>query len=64
MDVYADWHDACDAVAKQQAEDEGEMYRPGRPMKTAVQRDEEDGMDGHDDFIVDDDQDAEGEYDE
>ena len=66
MDVYADWHDACDAVAKES--------NTGRPVGRSAQRGgaarapaiaEADGEEGlGDDFIVNDEQDAEGEYDD
>lgn len=71
VDVYADWHDACDAVAKETNND-----RPiGGGGRMAMQRGggaarapaiaEADGEDGlGDDFIVNDEQDAEGEYDD
>ncbi|KAF2659004.1 Elf1-domain-containing protein [Lophiostoma macrostomum CBS 122681] len=63
VDVYADWIDACDAVAKE-ASGGGATGRSshrsgGMPKAPAV----DDGAGGlGDDFIVDDEQDAEGEY--
>lgn len=54
MDVYADWVDACDAVAKDAAggaATERSVNRTGTLPKSA-----------EDDFVVQDDVDAEGEY--
>jgi len=76
VDVYADWIDACDAVAKESAATAGpkEPYQGSGPARragaaTAGGDDEEeeggpDGYDGGDGFVVDDEMDAEGEYDE
>jgi transcription elongation factor Elf1 len=62
VDVYADWIDACDAVAKEAAKGNAETtrsaHRMGR-MPTAANTDEDDGDGG---FIEHDDLDAEGEY--
>lgn len=62
VDVYADWIDACDAVAKQAAKGNADMsrstHRMGR-MPTAHNHDDDDGDGG---FIEHDDADAEGEY--
>lgn len=54
VDVYADWVDACDAVAKEAASGavtERSVNRSGALPRTAEE-----------DFIVQDDLDAEGEY--
>ncbi|KAF2490232.1 Elf1-domain-containing protein [Lophium mytilinum] len=79
VDVYADWIDACDAVAKESAADTGpkETYRGSGPARRASgvaaggngDDEEDDGgendkYDGGDGFVVDDEMDAEGEYDE
>ncbi|EUC47222.1 hypothetical protein COCMIDRAFT_90675, partial [Bipolaris oryzae ATCC 44560] len=62
VDVYADWIDACDAVAKQAAKGNAEVsrssHRMGR-MPTAHNQEDDDGDGG---FIEHDDADAEGEY--
>lgn len=55
MDVYADWIDACDAVAKEEAA-ERPASRPAAGQ-SRVQRE-------MDDFLDNDEVDAEGEYDE
>lgn len=66
MDVYADWIDACDAVAKEDEEARAKGARggghrdleaPGRGAGAAAQV-EDDG----DGFIVDDEMDGEAEY--
>ena len=57
VDVYADWMDACDAVAKDAsrgAATERSANRTGGMPKAAADVDEG--------FIVDDERDAEGEY--
>lgn len=60
--MYADWIDACDEVAKQTA---AASYS-SRPRPSAAAggrgggRDEEEGL--GDDFVVDDELDAEGEF--
>jgi hypothetical protein len=64
VDVYADWIDACDAVQKDGGDGSGrlgvgsqrEIDHAGRGGATA-----EEGY-GGDDFVVEDDVDAEGEY--
>jgi transcription elongation factor Elf1 len=55
VDVYADWVDACDAVAKEAAvggATERSVNRSGALPRTAEE-----------DFVVQDDLDAEGDYD-
>ncbi|KAG9195963.1 hypothetical protein G6011_01084 [Alternaria panax] len=62
VDVYADWIDACDAVAKEAAKGSVDTARStnrmGR-MPTAHNQEEDDGDGG---FIEHDEPDAEGEY--
>jgi len=62
VDVYADWIDACDAVAKEAAKGSVETARStnrmGR-MPTAHNQKDDDGDGG---FIEHDEPDAEGEY--
>ncbi|RII10061.1 hypothetical protein CUC08_Gglean006051 [Alternaria sp. MG1] len=62
VDVYADWIDACDAVAKQAAKGNVDTARStnrmGR-MPTAHNQEDDDGDGG---FIEHDEPDAEGEY--
>ncbi|KAF2184685.1 Elf1-domain-containing protein [Zopfia rhizophila CBS 207.26] len=62
VDVYADWIDACDAVAKEAAggATEKSSYRPGAASRPAAAAAGDESL--GDDFIVDDEQDAEGEY--
>ncbi|KAF2795287.1 Elf1-domain-containing protein [Melanomma pulvis-pyrius CBS 109.77] len=62
VDVYADWIDACDAVAKEAAgtATERPAHRGGAPSRPATAA----AGGGGDDFIVDDDLDAEGDYDD
>lgn len=64
MDVYADWIDACDAVAKDSAEASGprDTYRGSGPASRTAVGGAGGGNSGGDDFIVEDDLDAEGEY--
>jgi len=65
VDVYADWIDACDAVAQEHADAGSKGVRggyrdldaPGRAGATAVAENEAD-----DGFVVDDEMDGEGEY--
>jgi transcription elongation factor Elf1 len=79
VDVYADWIDACDVVAKESAAASGPKvaYQGSGPARRAAQtaggdeaegeEEEEEGGDGYnggDGFVVDDEMDAEGEYDE
>ncbi|KAE8850730.1 hypothetical protein PTNB85_01146 [Pyrenophora teres f. teres] len=62
VDVYADWIDACDAVAKEAAKGNAEMSRSSNRMgrmPTAHNQDDDDGDGG---FIEHDEADAEGEY--
>lgn len=61
VDVYADWIDACDAVAKEAAgaATERPAHRGGAPSRPAAA-----AGGGGDDFIVDDELDAEGDYDD
>lgn len=57
--MYADWIDACDAVAKEAAAGratERSTYRTGALPKPSNDNDDDDG------FIEQDDLDAEGEY--
>jgi len=64
VDVYADWIDACDAVAKDSAEASGpkDTYRGSGPASRTAVGGVGGGNSGGDDFIVEDDLDAEGEY--
>jgi transcription elongation factor Elf1 len=55
VDVYADWVDACDAVAKEAA--------VGATTERSVNRTGALPRPAEDDFVVQDDLDAEGEYD-
>ena len=59
VDVYADWVDACDAVAKDAAASntalQKSINRTGGMPRAA---------DNEDDFVVQDEVDAEGDYDE
>lgn len=65
VDVYADWHDACDAVAKEKNPGGGISRSANRGQVRAAAIADADGEDGMgDDFIVNDEQDAEGEYDD
>lgn len=64
VDVYADWVDACDAVAKENATEAEknstsyrEIDRSARPSGAGVTSQGE-----GDDFIVDDEMDGEGEF--
>ncbi|KAF2474361.1 Elf1-domain-containing protein [Lindgomyces ingoldianus] len=62
VDVYADWIDACDAVAKEASGGATgkSLNRAGAlPRRNAAA---EEGEGQGDDFIVDDELDAEGEY--
>lgn len=54
VDVYADWVDACDAVAKEAA--------AGAAIERSVNRTGALPKSAEEDFIVQDDLDAEGEY--
>jgi transcription elongation factor Elf1 len=63
VDVYSDWVDACDAVAKEDVEDRGGEYAPShspaaRRPSGGRARDEEDDEDD----IIDDDEDGGGGY--
>lgn len=66
MDVYSDWVDACDAVAKDAADstakNKRDAYRdPNVPSSGQAERDE--GATAEDDGFIDDDElDAEGDY--
>ncbi|KAF2742237.1 Elf1-domain-containing protein [Sporormia fimetaria CBS 119925] len=62
VDVYADWIDACDAVAKEQEQATAARRPSGKPRAppSASQAAHDDGL--GDDFIVDDELDAEGEF--
>ena len=62
VDVYADWIDACDAVAKQAAKGDAETTRSANRMgrMPTAQDAEEDDDDRR--FVEQDDVDAEGEY--
>jgi transcription elongation factor Elf1 len=74
VDVYADWVDACDEVAKRAAVDGGGgdiggggSYRgTGAPARRQVAGDDEDDEEGDpaemDGFIENDEMDAEAEY--
>ncbi|KAL5433678.1 hypothetical protein PMIN07_012414 [Paraphaeosphaeria minitans] len=58
VDVYSDWVDACDAVAKEAAAANTSISRPvNRGGRSRVEEETED-------FVVQDDADAEGEYDD
>jgi len=59
VDVYSDWVDACDAVAKEDVEDRSGEFAPSRAPASGRQnggraRDEEDDEDD----IIDDDEDG------
>lgn len=58
VDVYADWIDACDAVAKEQGPTERSSHRMGGPPKAAAAGGDDD-LDG---FVENDELDAEGEF--
>jgi hypothetical protein len=64
--VYADWIDACDAVAKEAAAGKAQTARSSNRMgRVETQReDEDDDQPDADDlgFVEQDDLDAEGEY--
>ena len=62
--MYADWHDACDAVAKESNTGKPAGRSMGRAARVpaVAEADGEEGL--GDDFIVNDEQDAEGEYDD
>jgi transcription elongation factor Elf1 len=66
VDVYADWIDACDAVAKEAAAGKATMARSNNRMgrvEIAREEDEDDVADADDlRFVEQDDLDAEGEY--
>jgi transcription elongation factor Elf1 len=55
VDVYADWVDACDAVAKQAAAGQAATSRSADRTGARARPEQ-------DDFVVQDDLDAEGEY--
>lgn len=63
VDVYSDWVDACDAVAKEDVEERGGDYAPSRPAAGRPiggrARDEDEDLD---DLIDDDDEDGGGGY--
>ncbi|GAB7347971.1 hypothetical protein MBLNU459_g5474t1 [Dothideomycetes sp. NU459] len=64
VDVYSDWVDACDAVAKDAADSTAksnrDLYRdPNVPSRSQAERD--DGATAEDDGFIDDD-DAEADY--
>ncbi|KAK3066262.1 hypothetical protein LTS18_001865 [Coniosporium uncinatum] len=63
VDVYADWIDACDSVAKEAAGDHtsGAGVERARPQVAGGRRDEEE--EEPDDFVVND-EDGEGEFEE
>jgi transcription elongation factor Elf1 len=62
VDVYADWIDACDAVAKEAGPTQS-GGRTGAPPRQAVTAGGgSDGGEGMDDFIENDELDAEGEF--
>ncbi|KAF2106801.1 transcription elongation factor Elf1 like-domain-containing protein [Lophiotrema nucula] len=60
VDVYADWIDACDAVAKTEATEKSASRVGALPRPTAAAAGGGEGL--GDDFIVEDELDAEGEY--
>jgi transcription elongation factor Elf1 len=62
VDVYSDWVDACDAVAKQAEEDGGHGgdYAPSRPSARANAGRARDREDDDDDIIDDRDDDGYG----
>ncbi|KAF2715276.1 Elf1-domain-containing protein [Pleomassaria siparia CBS 279.74] len=65
VDVYADWIDACDAVAKDEALATGSerpTHRGGAAVRPAAAGGGGGAGSGMDDFIENDDLDAEGEY--
>ncbi|KAF1998865.1 Elf1-domain-containing protein [Amniculicola lignicola CBS 123094] len=61
VDVYADWVDACDAVAKDSEPTVNPMARGGPTKAVAAGGSDDEGGLG-DDFIVDDEVDAEGDF--
>lgn len=62
VDVYADWIDACDAVAKESGQGPRDIYRGGSPTSRVTAGAARGGNAGGDDFVVDDELDAEGEF--
>jgi transcription elongation factor Elf1 len=69
VDVYSDWVDACDDVAKRAAADGGggeyqggSSQRVGGGARREVASDEEGDPEEMDDFIENDEMDAEAEY--
>jgi len=65
VDVYADWIDACDSVAKEAAGDHtsGAGVERARPQVAGRRRDEEEEEEEPDGFVVND-EDGEGEFEE
>jgi len=67
VDVYADWIDACDDVAKRAAADGGDdigetSHRDFAAARRQIAGGEDDDPNEMDDFVEDDEMDAEGEY--
>lgn len=72
MDVYSDWVDACEAVAKEAASGQGRSARSNGPLPAAARRarnddEDEDGADEHrtaedDAFIENDELDGEADF--
>lgn len=59
VDVYSDWVDACDAVAKEGGEEGGGEFAPSRASASGRQsggkaRDDDDEDDDNDDDIMED----------
>lgn len=62
VDVYSDWVDACDAVAKEDVEDRGGEFAPSHAPAARSSRRARDEEDDEDDIIDDDDEDGGGGY--
>jgi len=65
VDVYADWVDACDAVAKEDGEERGGAYAPARAPaagRSSAGRARDEDQDNDDDIIDDEDDDGLGGY--
>jgi transcription elongation factor Elf1 len=62
VDVYSDWVDACDAVAKEDVEERGGEYAPSRPAGRPIGGRARDDDEDLDDLIDDDDEDGGGGY--
>jgi len=62
VDVYYDWVDACDAVAKEHGQDRNTRAPLATPRAPQREVTTAGGYDEKDDFVVPDDGDAEGEF--